>query len=113
MGSNGRYNSKVEIMKESGFDNFQVGQVSTFLQEYMKENHIDSLTADQCASLLAANNILSNEIPPKPGFNFRQMLRDGRDNLINLVDGAYQVRPKTKWFINRKENLYDEKLASP
>ena len=92
-------------MKESGFDNFQVRQVSDFLQKYMKENHIDSLTADECASLLAENNILSNKIGPKPGFNFRQMLRDGRDDLINLVDGAFQVRPNTKWFINRKEKL--------
>lgn len=92
-------------MKESGFDNFQVRQVSDFLQKYMKENHIDSLTADECALLLAENNILSNTIGPKPGFNFRQMLRDGRDDLINLVDGAFQVRPNTKWFINRKENL--------
>lgn len=91
-------------MKESGFDNFQVRQVSDFLQKYMKENHINSLTADECATLLAENNILSNEIGPKPGFNFRQMLRDGRDDLINLVDGAFQVRPNTKWLINKKEN---------
>jgi hypothetical protein len=99
------YNSKDEIMKKSNFDNFIVRQVSDFLQKYMNENHVDTLTADECASLLAENNVLSNKIPPKPGFNFRQMLRDGRDELINLVDGAYQERPNTKWFINRKDNL--------
>lgn len=90
-------------MKKSNFNNLQVRQVSDFLQKYMKENQINFLTADECATLLAENNILSNKIGPKPGFNFRQMLRDGRDNLINLVDGAYQERPNTKWFINRKE----------
>lgn len=103
MGSNGAYNPKVEIMKESSFDNFLVKKVSVFLQKYMKENHIDFLTADECATLLAENNILSNKIPPKPGFNFRQMLRDGRDGLIDLVVGAHQERPYTRWRINRMD----------
>ena len=92
-------------MKDSNFNNIQVRKVSIFLQEYLKVNHIDFLTADECASLLAENSILSNEIRPKPGFNFRQMLRDGRDHKISLVDGASQKRPKTRWHINRKENL--------
>ena len=92
-------------MKESNFNNLQVKKVSEFLQNYMNENHINFLTADECASLLAKNDILSNKIGPKPGFNFRQMLRDGRDDLINLVDGSYQKRPNTKWIINRKQNL--------
>ena len=35
-------------------------------------------------------------IAPKSGFNFRQMLRDGRDDLINLVDGAFQGTAKYK-----------------
>ncbi len=83
------------------FNNPQVKQVSDFLQNYMEKNNIDSLTADQCADLLAENNILPNNIGPKPGFNFRQMLRDGRDKLIDLVEGAYQERPKTKWTIYR------------
>jgi len=42
-------------------------------------------------------------IGPKPGFNFRQMLRDGRDKSIILVDGAYQERPNTRWKISRKK----------
>lgn len=87
-------------MKESNFNNSQVKKISKFLQDYMRKNHIKSLSADECASLLAKNGVLSNKVGPKPGFNFRQMLRDGRENLIDLVEGAYQERPKTKWFIN-------------
>ncbi|MFZ4400578.1 MAG: hypothetical protein ACOYO1_11130 [Bacteroidales bacterium] len=82
------------------FNNNHVKRVSEFLQNYMKEKNIESLTADQCADLLSENNILPNDIGPKPGFNFRQMLRDGRDKMINLVDGAYQERPNTRWKIN-------------
>jgi hypothetical protein len=51
---------------------------------------------------LANNNILSNQIDPKPGFNFRQMLRDGRDGLIDFVEGAYQESPNKKWYIFNK-----------
>lgn len=87
----------------SEFTNEQVKQVSQFLQKHMKENRIKSMTADQCAELLAKYDILSNTIGPKPGFNFRQMLRDGRDGKINPVDGAWQERPKTIWFINSVE----------
>ena len=29
------------------------------------------------------------------------MLRDGRDGLINLVDGVYQKRPNTKWLYQK------------
>ena len=85
----------------SEFTNDQVQRVSVFLQEYMKKNRISSMTADECAEILAENNILPNNIGPKPGFNFRQMLRDGRDDLIELVEGAYQERPKTRWYIRR------------
>jgi len=88
-------------MKYSKFDNESVKKVSVFLQEYMSNNNIDSMTADECAQILADKNILSNKIGPKPGFNFRQMLRDGRDGLINLVTGAYQERPNTRWIIYR------------
>lgn len=88
-------------MKKSNFNNSQVKKVSNFLQDYMRKNNINSLSADESASLLAKNDILSNEVGPKPGFNFRQMLRDGRENIIDLVDGAYQERPKTKWIINK------------
>jgi hypothetical protein len=84
------------------FNNNQVMIVSKFLQNYMRQNNIDSMSADACADLLAKNNILPNNIGPKPGFNFRQMLRDGRDKSIDLVDGAYQARPKTKWTIFKK-----------
>lgn len=89
-------------MTKSEFSNSLVLKVSEFLQNYMKINKISHLTADECANLLAKNNILPNDVPPKPGFNFRQMLRDGRDGLIDLVDGAYQKRPNTRWFIYRK-----------
>jgi len=84
------------------FNNTQVSQVSSFLQNYMKKNNVDKMTADECAMLLAKHDILSNNIGPKPGFNFRQMLRDGRDELIDSVEGAYQERPNTKWTIFKK-----------
>ncbi len=87
----------------SDFNNYQVKQVSDFLQNYMIENSIEFLTADQSAGLLAKNNILSNNIGPKLGFNFRQMLRDGRDKHIKLVTGAIQERPKTKWKIYKND----------
>ena len=83
----------------SEFSNDQVRKVSVFLQEFMNKNGISSMTANECADLLAENNILPNNVGPKPGFNFRQMLRDGRDGYINLVEGAYQERPNTKWII--------------
>ena len=86
----------------SDFNNEQVAQVSSFLQDYMEDNNIVSLTPDECAVLLSENKILPNDIGPKPGFNFRQMLRDGRDQLIDFVEGAYQERPKTKWTIFKK-----------
>lgn len=85
------------------FTNEKVEMVSSFLQKYMKSNNISQLTADECADLLAKEGILPNDIGPKPGFNFRQMLRDGRDGLINIVDGASQERPNTRWTIQRKE----------
>lgn len=86
----------------SDFNNDQVHEVSEFLQNFMKKNNINSLTADQCADLLAENNILPNNIGPKLGFNFRQMLRDGRDKFIDLVEGAYQARPNTRWTIYKR-----------
>jgi len=83
------------------FNDELVKQVSDFLQNYMRENKIASLTADECANILAKNNILSNDIGPKPGFNFRQLLRDGRDGKISKIKGVYQERPHTKWVIKR------------
>ncbi|SFW76579.1 hypothetical protein SAMN02927921_04135 [Sinomicrobium oceani] len=91
-------------MSKSRFDNSQVKQVSDFLQGYMRKKRINNLSADECALLLNENNILSNRIGPKPGFNFRQMLRDGRDGLIDMVEGATQERPNTKWIIELLEN---------
>lgn len=79
----------------------QVKRVSVFLQEYMKKNKIQSMTADEAATVLAEQRILPNNVGPKPGFNFRQMLRDGRDGLIDLVDGAVQERPHTRWTIKK------------
>lgn len=84
-------------MKHSNFTNSQILQVSSFIQEYMVKNNINELSADQCAEILAKNNILSNQVGPKPGFNFRQMLRDGRDGLIDKIEGMHQNRPDCKW----------------
>ena len=81
--------------------NSDVKLVSDFLQEFMIRKSINQMTADECADVLANNNILSNKVGPKPGFNFRQMLREGRDGKIMLVDGANQIRPHTKWYIKR------------
>jgi hypothetical protein len=86
----------------SDFSNKKVAEVSSFLQNYMKNNNIESMTPDECASILAKKLILPNDVGPKQGFNFRQMLRDGRDGLIDIVDGAHQLRPKTKWTIYKK-----------
>ena len=85
----------------------QIREVSNFLQQHMKTNNIISMTADECAELLAKNSILSNDVGPKPGFNFRQMLRDGRDGKIPLVDGAYQATPKKRWTILRIDKFPD------
>jgi hypothetical protein len=86
-------------MKSSTFDNQVVKDVSNFLQDYMRKNAIISMTADECAEILAKNSILSNKVGPKPGFNFRQLLRDGRDGKIDLVKGAIQEKPKARWLI--------------
>ena len=83
------------------FDNELVERVSNVIQRHMKKNNILTMTADECADLLAENGILPNDVGPKPGFNFRQLLRDGRDGKVNMVSGAYQSRPRTKWHINK------------
>ena len=90
----------------------KVEEVSNFLQNYMKVNGIKSLSADKAAQLLADNNILPNDVGPKPAFNFRQMLRDGRDKKIPLVKEAYQERPNTKWIIYLVENESSKKINS-
>jgi uncharacterized protein YwgA len=81
------------------FTNEDVKMVSLYLQYIMKKYGYSSLTADQCAELLNDARILLNNTGPKKGFNFRQMLRDGRDGKIKLVTGAYQERPNTRWEI--------------
>jgi len=84
---------------ESKFDNKDVKIVSDYLQYYMTKNEIKNLTADECALLLADSKLVSNKIGPKPGFNFRQMLRDGRDGKIDLINGASQEKPNSRWKI--------------
>ena len=86
-------------MDKSKFSDDLVSQVSRFLQDYMRKNNIDQMTADDCAELLASQKILSNKVGPKPGFNFRQMLRDGRDGKTHKITGAAQQRPRTRWTI--------------
>lgn len=82
----------------------EVLEVSDFLQSYMKENQISLLTADQCAQILADAKILTNTIGPKPGFNFREMLRQCRDGqLTNKVAGVYQKKPGARWKIKSEE----------
>ena len=88
-------------MKTTNFDNSLVNQVSEFLHKYMTNNKIDIMTADECADLLAKNKILRNDEGPKPGFNFRQLLRDGRDGKINQIEGVYQEKPRARWNIKR------------
>jgi hypothetical protein len=87
-------------MAQMEFSNNQVKTVSDFLQNYMRKNGVPSLTAVEGAELLARNGILSNEIGPQPAFNFRQMLRDGRDGKIDLVKGTEQYKNR-RWVINR------------
>jgi hypothetical protein len=87
-------------MLKSEYTRKEVDKVSQFLQNYMAQSAIHSLTADQAAELLAKNSVLRNDIGPKPGFNFREMLRQGREGKIEKVAGAYQLRPKTRWTIN-------------
>ena len=90
---------------KSNYEEKLVNDISFFLQVYMKKNNLNSLTADECAELLAKNNLLSNKIGPKPGFNFRQMLREGRDGLIPQIEGVYQERPNTKWIIKNTNRI--------
>lgn len=87
---------------KSNFNNIDVKMVSSYLQYIMRKYHWDSLTADQCAELLNSSKILPNDTGPKPGFNFRQMLRDGRDGKIKLVKGATQIKPGSRWLITQK-----------
>ena len=80
--------------------NSDVARVSTFLQRYMLDYSVECMTADECADLLSRYGILA-ETPPKRGFNFREMLRLGRDGKLDRVKGAWQKRPHTRWYIYR------------
>ncbi|WP_286736641.1 hypothetical protein [Sphingobacterium sp. UBA1897] len=60
----------------------------------MKKNNLRFLTADECTEALSDVGILTNTKGPKPGFNFREMLRQCRDGVLNdLVCGGYQKKP--------------------
>ena len=59
----------------------------------MKSNNIRHLSADEYADLFAEAGIFPDN-GPKPGSNFRQMLRVGRKDLIDLVEGANQKKTK-------------------
>lgn len=86
---------------EFTYTNNKVKLVSNFLQAHMRKNNIASMTADQCASLLAVEAILANTKGPKPGFNFREMLRQCRDGVIkSMVVGVYQKKPGASWKIS-------------
>ncbi len=89
-------------MSSSNFTNELVWVVSDFLQDHLNSNNLNYLSAEACAALLAKEGILLNDVGPKPGFNFRQMLRDGRDGFIDLVEGAIQEKPHTRWIIYKK-----------
>jgi len=89
------------MMQEINYETELVERISDFLQKFMTSNNIDVITADECAEILAINNLLSNKVGPKPGFNFREILRQGRDKKIPLVVGASQERPNTKWYIKK------------
>jgi hypothetical protein len=78
----------------------EVDKVSRFLQNHMAKAGIKYLTADEASDLLAKNSILKNDIGPKSGFNFREMLRQGRDGKIKKVTGAYQLLPGSRWKVN-------------
>ncbi|UII21661.1 hypothetical protein [Fulvivirga ligni] len=56
------------------------------------------MSADECADLLHERFLLI-KTPPKGGFNFREMLRQGRDKKILFMKGAFQERPRTRWVI--------------
>jgi len=98
-------------VKEISFNKADVAEVSKFLQDYMAKKKLQSMTADECAILLANHHTLGGRLwpqGPKIGFIFRQMLRDGRDGRIQgvrgpcLVTGATQKGGHhTRWCIAR------------
>ena len=83
----------------SNFTNQEVKTISDSLQKYMQENNKPFMEADECADHLNIENVLTNTDGPKPGFNFRQMLRDGRDGHIDKIKGSRQMFEKGRWYI--------------
>ena len=87
--------------EEYSYTDDQVDYVSSFLQGHMARKQITQMTADECADLLDRSGLLPAGSHPKRGFRFREMLRNGRDGEIQLVDGAEQDGPNTRWVIRR------------
>jgi hypothetical protein len=86
---------------EFEFSAEQVDFASSLIQGHMARHDLLEMSADQCADLLDRSGVLPAIGHPKRGFRFRQMLRDGRDGKIPLVDGAIQSRPRTVWTVRR------------
>ena len=93
------------------YSNEKVSQVSDFLQNYMKINNIIKLTPNDCAPLLNSAGLLSNKPGPALAFNFREMLRQGRDGIIQLVAGAHQIAPRKRWTIYKIDGYFSDELS--
>lgn len=90
----------LETSHDYQFTNEQVDYVSSFLQGHMARKRIRELSADECAVLLNSSGLLKVSAHPKAGFRFRQMLRDGHNRKIHLVEGAVQAHPRARWTIH-------------
>lgn len=86
------------------YSNEQVEEVSYYLQYYMYQHNVKYLTADQAATILNHIDVLSNDKGPKPGFNFREMLRQGKKEIINMVTGAWQKKKNSTWYVFKVDN---------
>lgn len=91
-------------MKQFEYTNDEVKSVSYYLQYYMHKYNMRHLTADQAATILNHIDVLSNNKGPKPGFNFREMLRQGKKDIINMVTGAWQKKKNSTWYIFRVDD---------
>lgn len=91
-------------MNEFEYSNEQVQEVSSYLQYYMHQHKLKYLTADRAATILNHIDVLSNEKGPKPGFNFREMLRQGKKDVINMVTGAWQKKKGSTWYVFRVDD---------
>lgn len=93
-------------MSEFVYSNEKVKEVSYYLQYYMHQHGRQYLTADEAAIILNHINVLTKEKGPKPGFNFREMLRQGKKDTINMVTGAWQKKKGSTWYVFRVDE-YD------